>query len=475
MRRLSGLDAGFLAMELPEQPMNTMALLLLRPPAPVRLDDVRRQVASGLDGVSEFRLMVKPVPLGLHQPVLVDAPRFNLDDHLAQADLPAPGGDADLDRLYGQLAAEHLDRRRPLWRLTLVDGLDDARQALILQVQHCLMDGAGTAAALARIFGSDLPGPNPGTWHAERPPSGLRLLVGGVARQALTLGRVPALLNRTRRGARAASALASASSIVVPVLGVSAPTCSINQRFTAQRRFARLTVDLAEVRAVKDAADATVNDVALAMVAGALRRYLLARDDLPAQPLVATVPVKMDGSGPAGLVGGNRLTRLTTSLATDVGDPWRRLALIRDVTREAKTRNQLTDPELLNDWLEVFPPFMVRFAVRRGQRRPAGGKGPDANVLISNMRGPAEPWSVAGAVAEEVYLTGSPNGGLGLTIALWDYAGKLRFAILATEGTLEDPSELVEALRASLQELVAAARGVPCGGDCTKTGAGRTF
>src|SRR4030088_2614171 len=172
-------------MELPEQPVNIMALAHLRPPSdvdrapvPLTLDDVRRHVARRLNEVPEFRLVVKPVPFGLHHPVLVDACTFDLDNHLAHTVLPAPGGDAELDGLYGHLAEQHLDRRLPLWRLTLVDGLEDCRQALALQVQHCLMDGTGTAAALGRICTPDHKDPPAGPgWQPERPPSWLRLLV----------------------------------------------------------------------------------------------------------------------------------------------------------------------------------------------------------------------------------------------------------------------------------------------------------
>jgi diacylglycerol O-acyltransferase len=423
---------------------------------PLTLDDVRRHVGRRLRWVPEFRLVVKFVPLGLHHPVLADAGSFDIDDHLAHAVLPAPGGDAELDGFYAQLAGQQLDRSRPLWRLTLVDGLEGGRQGLVLQVQHCLMDGAGTAVALSRIFGADDDdSAAPDAWHPRSPPGRMRLVVGGGARQVRMLGRVPGLLSRTRRGVGASKAQSSLSSIAVPQDGAGAPVCSINRGFTAERRFARMTVDLAEMRAVKESAGATVNDVALAMVAGSLRRYLLARDDLPDQPLVATVPVGIDRSGHADRVSGNRVSRLLTSLATDVADPWERLMLIHEVTREAKTRLQLSGPELLNDWLEILPPFTVQPAIRRSRsRREEGGDPPDANILVSNLRGPAEEWTFGSAVAEEVCITASPNSGLGITIVLWDYAGRLRFGILSTADSLDDSAELVEGLRASLQELV---------------------
>jgi diacylglycerol O-acyltransferase len=467
VRRLTGLDASYLSVELPEQPVNIMALALLRPPSdvggapvPLTLDDVRRHVARRLNEVPEFRLVVKHVPFGLRHPVLVDACTFDLDDHLAYAVLPAPGGDAEIDGLYGHLAEQHLDRRRPLWRLTLVDGLADCRQALVLQVQHCLMDGTGIAGALGRIFTAGDHDPDAGTgWHPERPPGWLRLLVGGAVRQIRMLGRIPGLLNRTGRAAAAVKARASQSGITVPQQGAGPPVCLINRGLSAQRRFAHMTVDLADVRVVKESAEATVNDVVLAMVAGSLRRYLVARNDLPEEPLVANVPVSMDGPGASGRVSGNRVSRLLTTLATDVADPWERLTVIHEVTRESKTRLHLAGPDLLNDWLEILPPFTIKSVVRLSQRRRQQGRDwLDANVVVSNMRGPAEPWMFGSAVAEELYMTGPPFAGMGIVILLWDYAGKLRFGILSTADSIDDSAELVEGLRASLRELVAISR-----------------
>jgi WS/DGAT/MGAT family acyltransferase len=321
------------------------------------------------------------------------------------------------------------------------------------------MDGSGMAAALGRIFTAGDHDPDAGTgWQPEPPPSSLHLLVDGVVRQIRMLGRLPGLLNRTGRAAAAVKARASQSGITVPRQGAGPPVCSINKGMSGQRRFAHMTIDLADVTIVKESADATVNDVVLAMVAGSLRRYLVARNDLPEQPLVANVPVSMDGPGPSDRVSGNRVSRLLTTLATDVLDPWERLTLIHEVTHESKTRLQLASPELVNDWLEVLPPFVMNTAIRRsGRRRQQGRDWLDANVVVSNMRGPAEPWMFGSAVAEELYLTGPPFAGMGTVILLWDYAGKLRFGILSTADSVDDSAELVEGLRASLRELLAIA------------------
>jgi diacylglycerol O-acyltransferase len=200
--------------------------------------------------------------------------------------------------------------------------------------------------------------------------------------------------------------------------------------------------------------------VVLAVVAGALRSYLEARGELPDRPLVASVPVGMEGRGATARAAGNRFSRLTTSLATDVADPWTRLTTIAAVTREAKECLDLGGRELLPDWLEYLPPLLGEPAMRRIQsarRNPS--KAParlDANVVISNIRGPSEPWQFGSAAVEEMYVTGPPNGGVGVTVVAWDYAGRLLLGLLSFADSVEDPGELTAGLHECLSELVQA-------------------
>ncbi len=199
----------------------------------------------------------------------------------------------------------------------------------------------------------------------------------------------------------------------------------------------------------------SVNDVALAVVAGALRSYLEARDQLPARPLLASVPVGIAAPGATVRTDGNRFSSLTTSLATDVDDPWARLRVISEVTGEAKRRLGILGPELLPDWLEFVPPAAAERAVRRhARRRRRHPDKVDVNIVVSNVRGPAEPWSFGPAVAEEMYLTGPPNNGVGANIVLWDYSGRLCFGILTFADSIEAPDQLAEGLHRSLAELV---------------------
>jgi WS/DGAT/MGAT family acyltransferase len=355
--------------------------------------------------------------------------------------------------------------------MTLVDGLAGGRQAIVLEIHHALMDGFATLATLARIFSASGdpawdqdggPDGRPGDASPrERVPGGVRLVAGAIGHQARVLVRLPGLLATTRRGAAAVKQRRSAAAVKAPDAGVDTPLSTINRGFTAERRYARTWLPLEEVRRVKEAAGVTVNDVVLAVVAGALRSYLEARGELPGRPLVASVPVGMEGRGAPLRVTGNRFSRLTTSLATDVADPWTRLATIAAVTREAKVCLDLGGRQLLPDWLEYLPPVLGQPAVRRVQAaRRNPGESPaklDANVVVSNVRGPSEPWQFGSAVVEEMYLAGPPNGGVGVTIVAWDYAGRLLLGLLSFADSVEDPGELTAGLQRALAELVKAA------------------
>jgi diacylglycerol O-acyltransferase / wax synthase len=346
-----------------------------------------------------------------------------------------------------------------LWRITLIDGLADGRQAMVLEIHHALMDGFATRTTLARIFSEEPVGSVP-PWRPGRIPGRVRLVTGALAHEVRVLARLPELVGRTRRAAVAVRQRRARAPVRVPKAGVDTPFSAINEGFTLERRFARALLPLDEVLAVKDTAGVTVNDVALALVGGALRGYLQARGALPDRPLVAFVPVGMDEPGVASRAVGNRFSCLTTSLATEVADPWERLQRISAVTAEAKACLDLAGRELMVDWLECIPPVLAGFLVRRDQaaRRRSGTRRVrlDTNVMVSNLRGASVPWQLGPIVVEEMYVV-PPGNGVGVNFVLWDYAGCLLFGILSFTDSIEDPGELAVRLSRSLDELVAVA------------------
>ncbi len=460
MHRLSGEDAGFLSMERPEQAMNTIAVGTLRAPeggpTGLTIEDVRTHVAGRLDQLPSFRWRIVPVPFGLHNPMAVRDPDFELDYHLREATL-ADG--QSLDDLFAHLAEQHLDRRHPLWQLTLVHGLPDDDQALILKYHHCLADGVAAFTTFSRVFSDAPTEPIPDApvpWVAERIPSKVLLLWLALLDHLAALVDLPGLLLRTKRGFDAVKARRAATKVRVPDFSGAAPNSALNDAFTPPRAYARAELPLAAVKAAKDAAGVTLNDVVLATVAGGLRRYLAERDELPDLPLLASVPVSYEAPDAPIRQCGNKFWSFTTSLATDVDDPAERLARISETAAEAKEQLTILGPDLMPAWLDLVPPFITEpgaKALIERLRATAPTDRVDANVLISNIRGPAEPWTFLGRDVVDLYIDGPPSNGVGLNVMLWSYGDRLLLGILAFADALRDPAALAHHIEAAFAEL----------------------
>lgn len=465
MRRLSGEDAGFLAMEGPEQAMSTMAVGVLRSPeggpTHLTLDQVRAHLDARLPQLPSFRWRVVPVPFGLHQPVVVRDPQFDLDFHVRQRTL-AEG--ETLDDAFARLAERPLDRRHPLWQVTLLHGVGaDHGQALVLKYHHALADGVAARTIFDRVF-SDLPTPpipdDDQPWTPERLPGKVQLVVLALLLHLHALLRLPGLVLRSRRGvaaAKARRAQAEAAGVAVPEFAGAAPRCELNRAFTPERTYARVAVPLAEAKRIKDVAGVTLNDVCLATVAGGLRRYLAGRGALPAEPLLASVPVSYEAPDAPLRQAGNRFWSFTTSLATHEPDPAARLQEISAVAREARAQLDALGPDLLPALLDHVPPLVSEPGARALVERLREGDGPvDANVLVSNIRGPAEPYPLLGTVVEELWIDGPPSNGVGANVMLWSYGDRLLFGILAFADAVVDPRGLEHAMREAFAELSAA-------------------
>jgi WS/DGAT/MGAT family acyltransferase len=463
VHRLSGEDAGFLSMEGPEQPMNTIAVGVLRgsggAATTLTRHDVRAHLERRLDELPSFRWRVVPVPLGLHQPVCVRDPDFDLDFHVREETLD--DGEA-LEERFARLAERHLDRRHPLWQATLLHGLPDGGQALVLKYHHCLADGVAARTTFERVFSDAETPPIPGEslpWRPERIPGALALVVLALLDHLRGLLRIPGLAVRTARGTAAAKARRTQAQVAVPDFSGAAPNTSYNDAFTVGRTYARAAISLDDAKRTKDLVGdgTTLNDVVLAVVAGASRAYLAERGELPTRPLLASVPVSYEPADAPVRQAGNRFWSFTTSLATDVADPVERLRAISATSREARAQLELLGPDLLPAWLDLVPPAISRPGARALVER-LRALGPDdlvdANLLISNIRGPAEPWTLLDATVEELWIDGPPSNGVGLNVMLWSYGDRLLLGVLAFADGLRDPMAFAGHVEAAFAELL---------------------
>jgi WS/DGAT/MGAT family acyltransferase len=354
----------------------------------------------------------------------------------------APGGRRELDEAIGEIASTPLDRDYPLWEMYFVEGLANNRIAVVGKIHHALADGVAAANLLAR--GMDLaPGPQSGqTRYAPDPaPSSGELVRSAFVDHLRHIGRIPRTIgytaqgiNRVRRSTRKLS-----PELTMPF---TPPPSFMNHMLTPERRFATATLALADIKETGKALGVTINDMVLALSAGALRKLLLRYDGKADHPLLASVPVSFDFSPER--ISGNYFTGMMVALPADVDDPLERVRRTHDYAVDAKESHQLLGPELVSRWAAYFPPAPSESLFRWLASRD--GQNKVLNIPISNVPGPREQGRVGGALVTEIYSVGPLTAGSGLNITVWSYVDQLNVSVLSDGATVDDPHELTDAI-----------------------------
>jgi diacylglycerol O-acyltransferase / wax synthase len=465
---MSGLDASFLAMETATMKLHVSAVMVFEP-LPLHgveteptFERVRRVVGERLHLVPPLRRRAVRVPFGLHHPVWVDDPDFDLDFHVRRCSVPAPGGPAELSAFVGDVAGRPLDLDRPLWEMYVVEGLESGHFAIVTKLHHATIDGGSGAEVLAAFF--DL-GPEPrrvppptDRWQPEPVPSERDLVAGALSSLARqperaasavrrTVGAVRDLTERNRR-------LREEDGVDPPPAPFSAPRTSFNGAISAHRRVAFLDVPLDDVQIIRRAFGGTVNDVVLAGVASALRRLLIRRGEGVDVSLVALVPMSTRSPEDAGLLG-NKVHAMLVSLATNVADPVERLRMISSESRRAKEQARVLSEDLLREWAQLaVPAVSTRIARLAGNLRLFDHVPALFNVLVSNIPGPEIPLWCAGGRLVALYPVGPLADGVGLNITVISYAGTLYFGVLGCRTLVPEVDHLAHLLSDAFSELV---------------------
>ena len=486
MRQLSSLDAQFLALEDGRTHGHVSVLATYDPKTASgeRLDValVRRLVGSRLNLLPTFRWRLAPVPLGLDHPYWVDDGTFDVEYHVRELALPAPGDSRQLAGQVARIISRPLDRSRPLWELYVIDGLHDGGVALLTKMHHAAVDGVSGAEVMSVLLDDapegrelcieELP-------SVERCPGELEMLARGLlgaCRQPLRalraaprtlphLDAVPTI--QAVPGVKTVAATSRTVKRLIPRASdggvlegreLKAPHTRFQALISPHRRVAFGSLSLAEVKEVKNAFGCTVNDVVMAMCATALRGWLSERDELPAEPLVAFVPVSVRTPEQVGTFG-NRVSVMLAELPTDEDDPVARLRRLNQTMRSAKDRHRALPATLMQDANQFIPPAIFARAARVTMRLSAlrGIQAP-VNVAISNVPGSARPLYCAGALQRTQYPISGVLDGLGLNITVFSYLDRLEFGIVADREQLDDPWPLLDALGDALAELLQAAR-----------------
>jgi diacylglycerol O-acyltransferase len=473
MKHLSGLDASFLHLETPEMPMHVGALHLLDVPDELQgdyTDVVKRHIADRMHLATVFSKKLAFMPLDIANPVWIDDDDVDLDYHIRHISLPRPGSQQQLEAYVGRLHSSLLDRSRPLWEFVVFSGLASGQIGFYTKIHHAALDGQGAIVLAHALLDTGpvpraVPAPPPHARAPYQPP------VSSMLKAALadTLSQCARLVRGVPTGVRtAAGMLAPAAGdegmgkrkLAWPLKLSLAPRTPLNVSISNQRAFATATIDLAQALGIGKACGATLNDVVLCTVSGALRRYLDEHGALPEKSLVAAVPVSLRAEGDTKL--NNQVSMMLMDLASDEADPQARLrAIVKASARMKKTVSNVKSV-LPTEFPSLGVPWLMSAAVSLyGRARLADSLPPLANVVVSNVPGPRVPMYLAGARMTTNFPVSIVTHGLALNVTVQSYNGALDYGIVACRKAVPDIGLFAACMVAAHEELLALAVPAP--------------
>jgi diacylglycerol O-acyltransferase / wax synthase len=472
MKQLSGLDATFLYLETPEMPMHVGALHLFELPAGFKgrfVTALRKHIESRLPITPALRRRLWWMPLNLANPAWVDA-EPDLKQHIVEIKLPASAKvGSGMPELEAQVARLHpvlLDRKKPLWKFHVFEGLAPAasgakRVAMYTQLHHAAVDGQA-AVALANAIMDLTPEPRtievkpssrPRTFKLEMTEM-LRGVLGAQAQKVAEIVRkLPDTVGTLKD---AAGTVVGNSQLLTGRKGPSnltlAPATPLNMSITAGRAFATVTLPMAEIKELGRAHDATVNDIVLMVCSSALRRYFAKRRTLPRKSLVAAVPISLRQKGDTSA--DNQASMSFISLGTQLSDPRKRLAHIKAATAQMKTTMGSLKSILPTDFPSLGVPWIMEAAASLYGRAKVADRIPQvANLVISNVPGPPVPLYMAGAKMVTNYPTSIVVHGMALNITVQSYDHSMDFGLIADAKAMPDVRELADAISIAMDDL----------------------
>jgi WS/DGAT/MGAT family acyltransferase len=502
MNHLSALDALFLYLETPETPMHVGSLILFEKPKGHRgsfYPNVRRHIEARMPLAALFTRRLAFMPFDLTNPIWVDADHIDLDWHIRSLTLPKPGTQQQLEAAVAKLHEGMLDRDRPLWQFTLIEGLQNGQVAFYAKLHHAGMDGqGGVALAHATLDadprGRDLSGKE--GKEARLPPSAAKMLSAAFRNTVAQYGKIVSAVPDALKAAGAMGAMALSSSQAkkagapseqlagigdsfseiagnamklkrtdTPLQAVKkllpkgiklGPRTSLNVAIGPRRSFQTVKIPLAGAKAIARQFDSKLNDVVLATCAGALRRFYAKDNSVSAKDLIAAVPASL--RAPGDTTQNNQVTMMLVDLATRQPDPVKRMQTIRDASTKAKmltgaskgVMSSVTDlPSLGIPWLMSIITPLYKSAVA-SNRIPVV-----ANIIISNVPGPPIPLYMAGAAMRAYYPVSIVTHGQALNITIHSYAGSLDYGLIACKKSVPGLSKFAKNLLEAHQELLA--------------------
>jgi diacylglycerol O-acyltransferase len=463
--RLSYLDNSFLALESHATHMHVAGLTIFatgdlqREGGGVDIDRIRAFVESKLHLIPRYRQRLAHVPIE-RAPVWVDDEHFSIDYHVRHTALPKPGTDEQLRKLMGRLASQQLDRRKPLWELWVVEGLEGDRFAIVSKIHHSMIDGMGSVELMAVLLNlQPVKEAEPAEpFRPREAPNGVELMVRETVRRTSkvlsSIGNFRSALEDAQslalEGARRVRAMANSLSSGWLSMATNTP---INGEVGPNRRFATLAMPLADVKEVKNALGGTVNDVVLATVAGGVRRYFMDTKsfDVDGIDFRVMAPVSVRSTSQRSAMG-NHVAMWLAQLPVDEPDPAARLAAVSAETMKLKTTDQAYGAAALVRLSAGTPITLVSLASRlAASARPF-------NLTVTNVPGPQFPMYLLDAKMLEQYPLVPLWHGHGIGVALFSYDGTLFWGFNGDYDIMDEMDEFVTSIDRAFQELLELAR-----------------
>jgi WS/DGAT/MGAT family acyltransferase len=456
--RLSAQDAVFLELENANTPLHIGATAIFdvtpirRPDGTLPVDSIRAVIASRMGMLPRYRMRIMWTPISGH-PVWIDDDCFHVRHHLQLVQLPPPGDARALDEVVTEFLSHKLDRGRPLWEILIVDGLENGRAAAVLKAHHALTDGVSGVDMMMLMLSLNPSSlvPDPPAWTPRPAPTPRELIESDLRHRAsLSLG----WLGSVREGVRTPGALlasardrvlgAAESSRALFRAGIDTP---LNATLGSNRSLYTLRVELDIIKGLKNFFGGTLNDVVVAIVAGALRRFLSDRGvPVDGIELRAIIPVSTRSDVERGTLG-NKLAVLVAPLAAGEADVRKRIETTRETMEGLKSSKQALGVEVLTAIAELAVPAVMTSALEYLLSRRS------ANLMITNIRGPSDPFYCLEAPMLEAYPAPPLWTGQTLAVGVLSYGGFLHWGLVVDPDRLPDADQLVDAVRNEIAEL----------------------
>jgi WS/DGAT/MGAT family acyltransferase len=469
MEQLSPLDTAFLYLETPRTPMHIGAIAIYDPStAPnsfVRFKDILNHIEARLHLAKSFRRKLANVPLSLDYPYWVDDANFDLEYHVRHIALPQPGDWRQLCIQAARLHSRPLDLTKPLWEFTVIEGLNNVpgvpkgSYAIVSKIHHAAIDGVSGVDIMNAVHSLDAEGavsPPERPWVPERTPTSVELLARAQLNTLATPLRIARLVGQSAPGiVRTLTGLARGN--FRTTFG-RVPRTRFNGSVGSHRVVDGRDFSLAEIKDIRSRwSGATVNDVVVTVVGGAMRKYLKSKGELPPDSVVCMAPISVRATGERGELG-NQVAAMTIPIGSNIADPFGRLQFVHEEAANSKALTNAAGARQMTEYARFMPSTLSGLAARLYVRLGLANRiAPMFNTVITNIPGPPVPIYMNGARLVTQFGLGPVFEGMGIIHPVFSYCGRISVAFTSDRNILPDPEAYADCLQESFDELKAAA------------------